>query len=125
MQPTFEAEGALGALKMALQTRKKKRELIHHFNNGVQYCLWDYVDLIQEAGIKMSMCSSTESNENSIAEKDSTEPYNLENGFVSEEAVLKAIPKVIETYNNYRPHTSLEYKIPTQCHHSGRVEKSR
>ena len=64
LQPTLEAKGPLGALKMALQTRKKKTELIHHSDREVQYCSWAYVDLIQQAGIKMSMCSSAEPNEN-------------------------------------------------------------
>ena len=44
---------------------------------------------------------------------------------MSIEAALKAIPQVIETYNNYRPHASLDFKTPTQCYHSGRVEKLR
>jgi putative transposase len=128
LQPTLEAKGPVGALKMALKTRKKKTELIHHSDRGVQYCSWAYVDLIQAAGIKLSMCSSAEPNENSMAERLNRtlkEDFKLENGFVSEEVALKAIPEVIETYNNYRPHASLDYKTPTQCHNSGRVEKLR
>ena len=133
LQPTLEAKGPVGALKMAFQTRKKKTELIHiapatRSDRGVQYCSWAYVDLIQQAGIKMSMCSSAEPNENSMAERLNRtlkEEFNLGNGFVSEEAALKAIPQVIETYNNYRPHASLDFKTPTQCHNSGRVEKLR
>jgi putative transposase len=128
LQPTLEAKGPVAALKMALKTRKKKTELIHHSDRGVQYCSWAYVDLIQAVGIKMSMCSSAEPNENSMAERLNRtlkEDFKLENGFVSEEAALKAIPEVIETYNNYRPHASLDYKTPTQCHHSGQVEKLR
>jgi len=38
LQPTLEAKGPVGALKMALQTRKKKTELVHHSDRGVQYC---------------------------------------------------------------------------------------
>ncbi|MEY4540049.1 MAG: hypothetical protein RLZZ306_1806 [Bacteroidota bacterium] len=53
------------------------------------------------------------------------EEFNLGNGLVSEEAALKAIPQVIETYNNYRPHVSLDFKRPTHCHNFGRVEKLR
>ncbi|MEY4540050.1 MAG: hypothetical protein RLZZ306_1807 [Bacteroidota bacterium] len=64
LQPTLEAKGPEVALKMALQTRKKKTKLIHHSDRCVQYCSWAYVDLIQAAGIKMSMCSSAELNEN-------------------------------------------------------------
>ncbi|MEY4538999.1 MAG: hypothetical protein RLZZ306_756 [Bacteroidota bacterium] len=128
LQPTLEAKGPVAALKMALKTRKKKTELIHHSDRGVQYCSWAYVDLIQAAGIKLSMCSSAEPNENSMAERLNRtlkEDFKLENGFVSQEVALKAIPEVIETYNNYLPHASLDYKTPTQCHNSGRVEKLR
>jgi hypothetical protein len=51
LQPILEAKGALGALKMALQTRKKNTELIHiasaiQSDKGIQYCYWAYVDLI-------------------------------------------------------------------------------
>jgi hypothetical protein len=74
------------------------------------------------------MCSSANPNENSLAERlkrTLKEDFKLENRFVCEEAVLKAIPELIETYNNYRPDGSLEYKTLTQCHNSGRVEKER
>ena len=79
LQPTQEAKGPVGALKMALQTRKKKTELIHiapatRSDRGVQYYSWAYVDLIQKAGIKMSMCSSAEPNENSMAERTQPNP---------------------------------------------------
>jgi transposase InsO family protein len=53
------------------------------------------------------------------------EDFKLGNGFVSEEAALKKIPQVIYTYNNYHPHGSLDFKTPTQCHHSGQIEKFR
>jgi len=32
LQPTLEAKGSVGPLKMALQIRKKKSELVHHRN---------------------------------------------------------------------------------------------
>ncbi len=40
-------------------------------------------------------------------------------------ATLKAILQVIETYNNYHPYASLDFKTPTQCHNFGQVEKLR
>ena len=123
LQPTLEAKGPVGVfLKMALQTRKKKNELVHHSERGVQYCSWTYGDLIQKVGIKMSICFL----QNPIKIqwlKALKEEFNLGNGFVSEEAALKSIPKVIETHDNYRPHASLDFKTPTKCHHSGQVKK--
>jgi transposase InsO family protein len=53
------------------------------------------------------------------------EGFNLGNGFVLEEAALKAIPEVIETYNTYRPHAWFDFKTPTKFHNSGRIEKLR
>ena len=94
LQPTLEAKGPVAALKMALKTRKKKTELVHHSDRGVQYCSWAYMDLIQAAGIKLSMCSSADPNENSLAERLNRilkEEFNWGNVFVSEEAALKAI----------------------------------
>ena len=46
LKPTLEAKKTVGALKMALQIRKMYSEFIHHLDGGVQYCSWDYVDLI-------------------------------------------------------------------------------
>jgi putative transposase len=45
LQPTLEAKSPVGTLKMALQTRKKKTELIPHSDRVVQYCLWFIIDL--------------------------------------------------------------------------------
>ena len=67
LQPTLEAKET--ALKIALWTCKKKMELMHHSDHGVQYCSLAHVDLIQKAGIKINMCSSAEPNENSMAER--------------------------------------------------------
>ena len=50
----------------------------------------------------MSMCASAKPNGNSMAERLNRtlkEEFSLGNGFVSEEATLKIIPRVIETYN--------------------------
>ncbi|MEA5402724.1 hypothetical protein VB776_07355 [Arcicella sp. DC2W] len=33
LQPTLEAKDSVGPLKMALQIRKKKSELVHHRND--------------------------------------------------------------------------------------------
>ncbi len=65
------------------------------------------------------MCSSAEPNENSMAERLNRtlkEDFNLKRGFISFYEALGAIEQVIKTYNNYRPHASLNYKTPKQAH---------
>ncbi|WP_394991824.1 integrase core domain-containing protein [Emticicia sp.] len=45
-----------------------------------------------------------------------TDDFNLKCGFISFCEASDAIEQVIKTYNNYRPHASLNYKTPKQAH---------
>jgi putative transposase len=49
------------ALEMAFKTRKQKvfTNLIHHSDRGGQYVSDDYVELLTNAGIKISMCNNS------------------------------------------------------------------
>ncbi|GAI51872.1 unnamed protein product, partial [marine sediment metagenome] len=51
---TLAAELALGALRMAIGSRNTS-ELIHHSDKGVQYCCTDYIKLLKDHRIKISM----------------------------------------------------------------------
>ncbi len=67
-----------------------------------------------DANVKISMCSSAESNENSMAERLNRtlkEDFNVK-GFISFCDASEVIEKVIKTYNDYRPHASLDYRTP-------------
>ncbi len=44
-------EGALRALKMALKRVENTEGLIHHSDRGIQYCCWDYTDLLKQRGM--------------------------------------------------------------------------
>ena len=56
----------LTALKRALQTH---RPHIHHSDQGWQYACWDYVNLIHQYGVQISMASVGEPRENGYAER--------------------------------------------------------
>ena len=43
--------------------------LIHHSDRGVQYCSYDYVSLLKENNISISMTESGEAYDNQISEE--------------------------------------------------------
>jgi len=55
LHPYLTNEGTLKALKMALSNRVKATTLIHHSDRGVQYCSFDYVDMLRKNNCSISM----------------------------------------------------------------------
>lgn len=68
---SLEAIESVKALKMALSTLNKRQEnnLIHHSDRGVQYCSKEYVKLLKDYHIKISMTENGDPLENAIAER--------------------------------------------------------
>lgn len=52
---TLEAIGCINALHMAIDGCCDYSQLIHHSDRGVQYCCGNYVDLLRDKHIKISM----------------------------------------------------------------------
>ena len=66
----LSVNGCLVALKMALKQRTNKAEnLIHHSDRGVQYCSHQYVKLLQQNNIQISMTQTGDPLENAVAER--------------------------------------------------------
>ena len=131
LYPTLAAAGCIEALKMAMQSRKSVSRLfptIHHSDRGVQYCSAQYVEILMEEKISISMTQSGSPYENAMAER--------VNGIIKNEFFPKivyqshlqaqrSIQKIITIYNSKRPHLSLGYKTPDDAHcGSGTIEKS-
>lgn len=67
---TLETKGPLKALEMAISLLSKPCSgLTHHSDRGVQYCSGEYVKLLKDNGIKISMTESGISLENAVAER--------------------------------------------------------
>ena len=70
---TLEAVETIQALKMALSDFSMEPEshfqLIHHSDRGVQYCSHDYVKLLKDYHIQISMTENGDPLENAIAER--------------------------------------------------------
>jgi putative transposase len=127
---TMEAIESIEALKMAIRGLGKVKEikLIHHSDRGAQYCSTDYVKLLKENQIGISMTENGDPRENAIAER--------LNGIIKEEYIdnydvnslkeaKKLLKSVVDLYNDERPHMSIGNQTPTKIHHSKTKEKPR
>jgi len=62
-------ELTLGALRMALVRRRPMPGLVHHSDQGVQYAAHEYVALLREHGIEVSMSRAGKPNDNAACER--------------------------------------------------------
>ena len=121
------AEGCVEALQMALNNRIYKEPVIHHSDRGSQYCSNQYVSLLLQNNIAISMTENGDPYENALAERMNgiikTE-FNLYNSLLGFEQTGKLISKSINAYNNLRPHASCDYMTPEETHlTSGQLNK--
>lgn len=116
----LSAQGCIDALQMALTNRLySKQPLIHHSDRGSQYCCADYVRLLQDNNIAISMTENGDPYENALAErvngiiKSEFNLYNSSHGF---EHTCELVKNSITAYNECRPHSSCDLLTPTQAH---------
>jgi len=127
---TLEALGPTEALVMAIKERKEESTatLIHHSDRGVQYCCADYVHMLTKANIAISMTQSGSPYENALAERVNG---TIKNDFFPKKVyqnhkeAQKAVSKIIHTYNERRPHASIDYLTPAQAHLKEGIIKKR
>jgi transposase InsO family protein len=114
-------KGAIRALKMALKNVPHPEGLIHHSDRGIQYCCKDYIKILNDHHVLVSMTEENHCYENAIAER--------LNGILKDEFLLgESLPSItvakeltresVNTYNNYRRHMNLDYQIPAEVHHA-------
>ena len=114
---TLETIYPLEALRMALHRLEEGAKLIHHSDRGCQYASGEYVSLLKEYGIQISMTESGDPKENAQAERiNNTMKNELLMGlrFESEAEAREAIAKAVDFYNNERPHEALGMRCPSE-----------
>jgi len=126
---TLEAKHSVKALKMAIrQLPKGTRDVFHHSDRGVQYCCEEYVKILTKNHFRISMTQNGDPRENAIAERvNGILKGEWLNGmcFRNIEQARGAIDTVIRTYNQMRPHSSLEMKTPCFVHSNPCVLKRK
>jgi transposase InsO family protein len=116
---TLETGSVLKALAMALRGLKPKERPIHHSDRGCQYASHAYVNVVQQAGLRMSMTEKNHGAENALAERVNgilKQEYWLDANFESRLAAGKATVDGINLYNYRRPHTALGFRTPGIVH---------
>ena len=118
---TLESVETIKALTMALNNLPKQLQvtLIHHSDRGVQYCSENYVKLLQDNNIQISMTENGDPLENAIAERingilKSEYLKHYQVGTLTE--AIKVLDTAIKLYNHDRPHFSISLLTPEQVH---------
>ncbi|MEO6001441.1 MAG: IS3 family transposase [Chitinophagaceae bacterium] len=118
---TLEAIGPTEALVMAIKERQGICAfiLIHHSDRGVQYCCNEYVQILEKENIAISMTQTGSPYENALAERANGTVKNdffPKKVYQNHKEAKKAIEKIIQIYNQKRPHASVDYLTPNEAH---------
>jgi transposase InsO family protein len=114
----MSAENVVKALKMAVRKRRTKRPLIHHSDRGLQYASSIYQEELSANAIIPSMTDGYDCYQNALAERINgilKQEFLIEKCNTAKELEL-LIKESINTYNNKRPHLSLNMKTPNFIH---------
>ena len=114
----MRAEHNINALNMALKTRgikDYKFQLIHHSDKGGQYASDVYTNMLTQYNIGISMCNEVYENTHIERLNDTIKNQYL-NRFEmnSKYELVQKLRLVVDTYNNKRPHMSLDGLTPIQ-----------
>jgi len=119
LSETLATSSTIVALEMAIKGLKRGEEPIHHSDRGVQYSSREYIKILQEYGIKISMSRPGHPSENGIAERvngiiknEYLRGKNLKDIVEAEHAVQSAV----RLYNEERPHLSCGMQTPKEAH---------
>ncbi len=114
-------EGSVTALQMALAHRRTDKPLIHHSDRGLQYCSKDYVGILNDHHVQISMTTNGDPYENAIAERINgilKEEFYCSSTFADHQEAERHITQSIKLYNTRRPHLSCYMLTPEMAHHT-------
>ena len=121
---TLKASSTIKALKMALSNRKYTHQLAHHSDRGLQYCSYEYIDLLKRNNVNVSMTEQYDPYENAIAERVNgilKDEFGLDAVFKDNKELAKQLNQAVDLYNNIRPHLSINMLTPKQAHRQSKV----
>jgi transposase InsO family protein len=126
----MRAENNLWALKQALKCRGIKDyggSLIHHSDKGSQYASDDYTDLLEQSGIRISMCNEVYENTHIERVNDTIKNQYLKRmNITNPKDLARKLSDAVRAYNEQRPHQSLKGMSPVQYEkHLKTIEKDK
>jgi transposase InsO family protein len=93
-------------------------KLIHLSDRGVQYASREYVEILKDYHISISMTEDGNPKDNPQAERINNTIKNellKDMKFCNISQVMTAITKAVDFYNNQRPHMSIDYMTLAQA----------
>jgi putative transposase len=114
----IDTQLTLAALQMALNTRTIQAGLIHHSDQGVQYAAADYVAVLREHKIEISMSRTGNPYDNAKAER-FMRTLKYEEIYMNDYETLAEVRASIEhfieaVYNRKRLHSAIGYRSPVE-----------
>jgi transposase InsO family protein len=114
----IDTQLTLAALQMALHIRTIQPGLIHHSDQGVQYAATDYVAILQEHKIEISMSRTGNPYDNAKAER-FMRTLKYEEIYMNDYETLAEVRASIEhfieaVYNRKRLHSAIGYRPPVE-----------
>ena len=114
----IDTQLTLAALQMALNTRTIQAGLIHHSDQGVQYAATDYVAVLHEHKIEISMSRTGNPYDNAKAER-FMRTLKYEEIYMNDYETLAEVRASIEhfieaVYNRKRLHSAIGYRPPVE-----------
>lgn len=125
LREDLTARGCIDALAMAMKNNPHRRNLIHHSDRGLQYYSSGYMKLLGPE-VRISMSEKSDPLENAIAERVNgiLKDELLQQSFKNFREAQREVAKAVSTYNNLRPHLSIDMLTPAQAHaRSGELKK--
>ena len=121
----LSASSTLKALTMGLSQRQYTGKLIHHSDRGLQYCSAAYVQLLQTAGVQISMTQDGSPYDNAIAERVNgilKDEFGLDDVFENLHQIQLQVKQAVRLYNQSRPHMSCSMLTPEKMHDQKRIK---
>jgi putative transposase len=124
----MKKELAIKALNMAIIQRQPGKELLHHSDRGSQYCSRDYINILKEQEMNISMSKKGDPYDNACIESfHATLKKDLiyRRRFKTRVEAIKAINYYISSfYNERRKHSTLGNLSPNQFERNQLVNES-
>jgi transposase InsO family protein len=116
------SDNAVMALKQAIEYANGQIQgTIHHSDRGLQYCCGDYVKILLDNEMKISMTENGNPYENAVAERVNgilKDEWLYEMNLNNKDQALNVVSQIIDLYNENRPHLSLKYQTPDMVYNN-------